>query len=120
MNIKEIPVGFLKIKAEDLTADDMPTQTMKDVFEICRKETALNLMTYMQGNIIQVPARPWINLQTKYIMENYDSSARSIKMISRTLCVTEKFVRDVLGKKIKDLPIEGQINLFNKNEEINE
>ena len=46
-DIEEIQVGRLKIKTSDLTVDDMPTQTMKDVFELCGSETAIKLLVYM-------------------------------------------------------------------------
>lgn len=112
-DIEEIHVGRLKIKTEDLTVDDMPTQIMKDVFELCGRETAIKLLVYMQGNIIQVPARPWLNIQIQYIKEKYDYSAHSIKDIARTIGVSEKFVREVLKTKIKvkDVPVEGQLNI---------
>ena len=91
----------------------MPTQIMKDVFELCGRETAIKLLVYMQGNIIQVPARPWLNIQIQYIKEKYDYSAHSIKDIARTIGVSEKFVREVLKTKIKvkDVPVEGQLNI---------
>lgn len=112
-DIEEIHVGRLKIKTEDLTVDDMPTQIMKDVFELCGRETAIKLLVYMQGNIIQVPARPWLNIQIQYIKEKYDYSAHSIKDIARTIGVSEKFVREVLKTKIKvkNVPVEGQRTL---------
>lgn len=119
-SIDEIQVGRLKIKTEDLTVDDMPTQIMKDVFELCGRETAIKLLIYMQGNIIQVPARPWINIQIEYIKEKYDYTARSIKDIARTLGLSEKFVRDVLKKEVKPkiIPCEGQRDIFQQLEEI--
>ena len=116
-DIKEITAGLLKVKAEDLTSDDMPTAVMRDVFDICGRDTALNLMVYMQGNIIQVPSRPWLKIQEKYILKNYDYSARSIKIMARTIGVTEKFVRDILKGRVKTIPIEGQINFLHPMEE---
>lgn len=111
-DIEEIQIGLLKVKTADLTVDDMPTQIMKDIFELCGRDTAIKLLIYMQGNIIQVPARPWINIQLQYIKEKYDYTARSIKEIARTIGVSEKFIREVLKTKLKvkdiNIPVEGQ------------
>ena len=65
IDINEIYIGQLRIKSENLTAEDMPTPVMKDIFELCGRETAVKLLLYMQGNIIQVPTRPWIKIQTE-------------------------------------------------------
>ena len=82
IDINEIYIGQLRIKSENLTAEDMP--------------------------------RPWIKIQTEYIRDKYDYSAKSIKDIARTIGVSEKFVREVLKTKIKvkDVPVEGQQNML--------
>lgn len=115
--IKSVNMGLLSVDADDIKAEDMPTSTMKDIFELCGKDCALRLLIYMAGNIIQVPARPWVKIQENYIMKNYDYSAQSIKRIARTIGVSEKYVRDVLKTRVKSVPCEGQINFLHGNEE---
>ena len=109
--IDEIQIGLLKVKTADITVEDMPTPIMKDVYELCGRDVAVKLLLFMQGNIIQVSARPWIKLQVKYIKENYDYTAHSIKKIARMIGTSEKFVRDILKDKIKikTIPCEGQL-----------
>lgn len=118
--IDKILVGYVPFKVSELTENDMPSKIMKDVFTLCGVDTAVKLLTYFQGNVIQIPTRPWQSLQEKYIIDNYDNTSDSIKLIARSICVSEKFIRDVLKKQNPNriIPSEGQRSIFDELSEI--
>ena len=107
-----IKIGDISVKMEDITLDDMPNQYFRDIAELCGMDVACKILSKFQGNLIQVPTRGFKQLQERIILDGYDNSAQSIKVLARKLICSEKYIRDVITRKRGDAPVKGQKPLF--------
>lgn len=111
--IKKINMGYIEVPTEDISSDDMPNDLMKDIFDLCGRDTAIKLLVFFAGNTIAIPIRAWNTLQKNFILKNYDGKAATIKKIARKLCVTEKYIREILRQNhFKNVPVVGQLTIL--------
>lgn len=107
-----VKIGDIEISIDDITLDDMPNQYFKDIAELCGMDVACKILSNFQGNMIQVPTRGFLKLQERIILDGYDNSAQSIKVLARKLVCSEAYIRQVIKRKWGDAPLKGQKPLF--------
>ena len=95
---RTINTGHLQIDIEDITVDDMPNDALKEIFDLCGKEVAISLMEHQNGVFIFMPARPFMKLEKRIMISEFDGSPTSIRNIARKYCISEAIVRDELKK----------------------
>ncbi|MBQ8476068.1 hypothetical protein IJ531_03300 [bacterium] len=102
----------MEIDSDELTKDDMPTQTFQEIFELCGVDVALALLFNMQGNVILVPtSRIFRKYESRVIKDAYDGSTASIRALARKFKITERQVREILNEHKMQVPAQGQLNL---------
>ncbi len=108
-----------EIDTDNILIDDMPTALFREIYELCGVETAVNLLYYMRGNIIQVPSTGLSKFEDRIISAEYDGTTASIRKIARKYSITEVTVRNILSRTRNNLPVEGQMDLglFHKKDE---
>ena len=104
----------ITINSDDIKKEDMPSTLFQEIYELCGVETALKLLKYMVGNLIQVPTRGFINIEKRLILDRYDGTTASLRAIARDLKVPENFIRKVLSESRIQVPVDGQIGLFDE------
>lgn len=110
-------IGGLDVNTSDLTVDDMPTEIFREIFDICGVDIAISLLVNMTGNLIQVPTNGFLKIQKKVVMKEYDGTTASIRRLSRKFKISESFIRNILEENKIPIPADGQIGLFDKNED---
>ena len=101
-----------KVKTEHLTVDidvisenDMPNEALKEIYAICGREVAVSLMENQCGVFIMMPARPFIKLERRLMIEEFDGTTASLRRIARKFSISEVVIRDILKKaKVKKIP----------------
>lgn len=102
----------IKIDTDELTADDMPTEVFKEIFDLCGAEVAVSLLINMQGNPITIPTNGMKKIIQKIIAKRYDGTTASIRQMTRDFKVSESYIRYILNEvKIKP-PAPNQLGLF--------
>ena len=86
----------ITINSKDVKPEDMPNELFEEIFELCGADTALSLLIFMTGNVIQVPVKGLAKYEKRIILENYDGTSASIRALQRKLCLSETYIRDVL------------------------
>jgi len=100
-----------KVNTEHMTIDidlidleDMPNESLKEIYELCGREVAVSLMENQNGVFIMMPARPFIKLERRIMLKEFDGTTASLRRIARKFCISEVVVRDILKKARVKLP----------------
>lgn len=91
---------------ENVTLEDMPTDDMREIAEICGVDNTVEIMRIFAGLTINVPANFSKKLVDKYIKKNYNGS--NMKKICRVCGVSSRYV----FKLTKTTADERQMKLF--------
>lgn len=102
----------LTVDIDDITKQDMPNEMFEEIFDMCGKEVAVSLLENQCGVMIAVPARPFIKLERRLMIDEFDGTTASIRKIARKYQITEAVVRDELKRNRKNVPVEGQLDMF--------
>lgn len=109
---KIIQFDGMEIDTDEIIAEDMPNEIMKEIYELCGKDTAISLLEYQRGVIIQVPTRAFYKLKRRLIGQYYDGTTASIRKICRKFNMADARVREVLKEQRLNAPNERQPSLF--------
>lgn len=107
---KIIETPYIDFDIDEITIDDMPNSTFREIYEICGKEVAIELLNKFAGCQIQVPLRAFFNLRKRLLKKEFDGTTESIRRISRKYHFTEAQVRDFLKEAKVKPPVEGQMS----------
>ena len=114
---KIIKTEYIDIDIDLLTINDMPNEILKEIYTLCGRDVAVSLMENFCGSFLTIPARPFDKIVRRIATEEFDGTTASIRNIARKYKIAEPVIRKLLKQsKIKNVPIEGQIGLFDKNE----
>jgi len=102
----------MQIDTDEIISDDMPNEIMKEIYEICGKDTALSLLEYQRGVVIQVPTRAFDKLKKRMVGEFYDGTTASIRRICRKFNISDTRVREILKEQRVKTPDENQLSLL--------
>lgn len=102
--------GF-KISKDTITEEDMPNETLKEIYGICGSDVAISLCQYQRGVAINVPAQPWNKIRNRILKEMYDGTTASIRNIARKFGLPEPRIREILKNQRYNVPDERQIGL---------
>ncbi len=84
---------------ENITPEDMPTENMQLVAEVCGVDTAINLLENMPGINVYVPCSGIKNLVNKYIIENYDGTRAGANKLALECKVSINHIYKLLKQK---------------------
>lgn len=56
LDIKYIECDGFRIEKDKITEDDMPNETLKEIYGICGADVAISLCLYQRGVAINVPS----------------------------------------------------------------
>ena len=84
----------------------MPSESLKEVFELCGRDVAVSLMEHQNGVFLLMPARPFLKLERRLLLKEFDGTTASLRRIARKYCMSEVVVREVLKKSRVKLPEE--------------
>ena len=93
-----IQTEHVTVDIDDITEDDMPNETLREIFSICGAEVAISLMEHQSGIFILMPARPFLKLEQRLMLEEFDGSASSLRQIARKYNVSESRIRYMFKK----------------------
>lgn len=102
--------GF-KISKNTITEDDMPNETMKEIYGICGADVAISLCQYQRGVAINVPSQPWNKIRNRLLKEMFDGTTASIRKIARQFGLQEARIREILKEQRYNVPDARQIGL---------
>ena len=97
---------FRKYIEENITADDMPNDTLKMIAEHIGTEATVKLLELMQGAWISIPRNWNQKIAERYVRENYNGDAKA--MIYET-GISRSKIYEILNEKAN--PGLKQINL---------
>lgn len=113
-----IKTEYLDIDIDLLTVDDMPNEILKEMYELCGRDVAVSLMENFCGSFLHIPARPFDKIIRRIATEEFDGTTASIRNIARKYKMAEPVIRKLLKQSnVKNVPVDGQLGLFNRNEE---
>lgn len=108
---KIIKTPFIEFDIDELNIEDMPNNTFKEIYELCGKEVAVEILNKFSGCQIQVPVKAFFNLRKRLLKDEFDGTTESIRRIARKYHFTEAQVRDFLKEAKVETPVEGQMSL---------
>lgn len=82
---------------KDMTIEDMPTEDLKSIADLCGVETALQILETFSGCNIYIPTKGYKLLIHKYVRQNYDGTTRCIKDFARRFSLSEKAIYNILN-----------------------
>lgn len=94
---------FMKNKPwlSKISENEMPNEDLRLVASLCGVHIAVALMEQLAGININIPKRSFMLLKKKYILENYDGTALSVKKIALECDISQRYVYMVLNSKRK-------------------
>lgn len=101
-----------KIEKDIITEEDMPNETLKEIYDICGRDVAISLCQFQRGVQVNVPARPWTKVRNRILHEMFDGTTASIRNIARKFGIAESSIREILRNQKIDVPDERQMGLF--------
>ena len=101
----------LEIDSSKLTIEDMPTETFREIFELCGVDVAVSLLLNFPSNYILVPAQGFKSIVKKAILKEYDNTTASIRKLARNFNVSEVYIREVLRDAKIKTPSPGQMSM---------
>lgn len=114
-----IKTEYLDIDIDLITLDDMPNEILREMYELCGREVAVSLMENFCGSILTIPTRPFEKVIRRIATEEFDGTTASIRNIARKYKIADPVIRKLLKQSnVKNIPVEGQLGLFNKNKEL--
>lgn len=93
---RKIKTEHTFVDIDDITEEDMPNDTLKEVFGTCGREVAVSLMEHQSGVFIMMPARPFLKLEQRLMIEEFDGSPASLRQVARKYNVSESRIRYII------------------------
>lgn len=113
----KIQTEHLTVNIKDITRDDMPSEFLTEVYDLCGKDVALSLMVHQKGVNVFIPSRPFLKLERRLLVDEFDGTSASLRRIARKYSMSEGVIRQILKKASRTpLPADGQIGLFDEEE----
>lgn len=99
---RQVKTEHLMVDIDWITEDDMPNEALKEIYGSCGRDVAVSLMENQNGIFIMMPARPFIKLERRLMIEEFDGSGASLRKMARKYNISEAVIRNILKKaKVK-------------------
>lgn len=109
---------FLEDRLSKLTAENMPSEELKDIAYFCGVEVAKSLMLKCPGLDFRIPKNSLDDIKRSYILERYDGTLSSLRRLAIECDLSQRYVASIVKIEIPEQEEEEGTKQLNIIEEL--